>query len=298
MAILEEVLLKRDTVFGEKEIPCYKTDNYGSIPQIVYKYFDLSIPHNLKSLIDNYVWFSNPSAFNDPFDCKIAYAYHLLAENENHCKKYFTAISLEKEPDLTPEQREIVVNINVDKLIKNKGNLDYFREMEKSSVEFESEMRDNIGMLCTCLVNDNILLWSHYTNSHTGICIGLKVDKLLDKYFSENMSAGLVRYGDFPLIMPPIYNSEDINASFEPRFYNKADFWNYELEYRFTELFCNERRKDITNMIDSIYMGYGISNENENIIKENCRKHGEGIKLFKAERAFFTYAIEFKEVTY
>jgi len=300
MAIIGECFLKRETVFGEREIPCYQTDNFDSIPQVVYKYLDLTSLHHKNSVEEDYLWFTDPTFFNDPFDCQVTPDFRLLAEDESLCRKYYEFVSRSKEPNLSGVDRRLAVDQNVNLIISNKSNIDFFKELGKEALSLHLEGIKEWGILCTSMINDNILLWSHYANKHTGICLGLNVNKLLTKYRSnEKMGAGDVRYGDFPLVPPPFGDDEnEINKTFQPFFLAKAPFWNYELEYRFLDYPCSERKKPIGDILVSIYLGCDVSVEDESFIKKLCQNHKNNIKLFKAEKAFFKYGIEFNEIAY
>ena len=113
------------------------------------------------------------------------------------------------------------------------------------------------------------------------------------------MGAAEVKYGDFPIIEPLTnHDNEAINSTFLPFFLSKAPFWNYELEYRFLDYPCLKRKKLMNNSLDSIYMGCNISSENEIWVKDFCKSYGNQIRLYKAEKIYFKYEIEFNEVSY
>jgi hypothetical protein len=122
----------------------------------------------------------------------------------------------------------------------------------------------------------------------------------LTKYRGNGeVGAGDVRYGAYPLILPPFSDDEnEINTTFQPSFLAKAPFWNYELEYRFLEYPCVQRKKSIGDILDSVYMGCNISPIDELFIKEFCSTRNGEIKLYKADKAFFDYGIEFNHVNY
>jgi hypothetical protein len=300
MAITGEGFLKPKTVFGEREIPCYQTDNYGAVPQVVYKYLDLTSLHNKNSVAEDYLWFSDPISFNDPFDCQVTPDFRLLAGDESLCRKYYEFVSRSKEPNLSGAGRKLAVDQNVHRIISNKSNIDFFKELEKEALSLHLEGIKEWGILCTSMINDNILLWSHYANKHTGICLGLNVNKLLTTYRGNGeMGAGDVKYGDYSSVPPPFADDDnEINKTFQPFFLAKAPFWNYELEYRFLEYPCIQRKKSIGDILESVYMGCSISDNDESFIKDFCSSQNRQIKLYKAEKAFFKYRIEFNEVNY
>ncbi len=296
--ILGDSYIKRNTVFGEKEILSYETDDFLSIPQKVYKYVDLTTAYARESLKEDYLWFSDPATFNDPFDCKTWFAYHMLADDEVLCRNYYEFHVAKDYPLLSHDKQQMLISHNVQNMLSNKSNVEFFEDMDRQALDFRLNGLKEFGVLCTCMINDNILLWSHYANKHKGICLGLKTDKLLEKYFENGeMGAGEVHYGEFPLITPVhTENQEVILDLFKPMILSKAPFWNYELEYRFTDYPCLHRKKPIGDILDSVYMGFDISADDESFIKEVCKS--KGVKLYKSKKVFFKYEIEFVEVDY
>ncbi len=297
MAIISEnAFIKRETIFGEREIAAYQTDDFGNIPQIVYKYLDLSLSTHRASVEKTYAWFADPLNFNDPYDCTTSFAFHLLAENEGLCRGFFEAKLKNQYSGITASELEFEVNKNVQFMVSKKGDYEFFKQMDRDAPD-RKKMLSEFGIFCTCMINDNILLWSHYSNKHTGICLGLNAYALLSSF--EDRGSGEVKYQDFPLIPPPEDdNDQAILDTFQPIFFNKAKFWNYELEYRFLQYPCKKRDISISNAIESIYFGINTPYDDEKFIIDLCKVLNKGIKLFKAEPAFFKYELEFIAVDY
>jgi hypothetical protein len=156
MAIEGDSYFVRKTIFGEREILSWQTDDFGSIPQIVYKYLDLTLSHNRDSLTKDYLWFADPTSFNDPFDCRITFDFRLLAEDESLCRKYYEFQSRKKEPTLSDADRILAVDGNVRRIVSNKSNIDFFKELEKEALSLHLEGIKEWGILCTSMINENI----------------------------------------------------------------------------------------------------------------------------------------------
>jgi len=112
----------------------------------IYKYFnfssaDLSADNRIDSFRNNYLWFSKPRFFNDPFDCNM--------EVINYYNDFLN--SMEK---LVANSRDLIV-----------------------------EKTKEFGICCFSKSNDNIHMWSHYADSHKGICIEYESSGF-DDYFS------------------------------------------------------------------------------------------------------------------
>jgi hypothetical protein len=296
--ISSEHYIQRTTILGQRDIPACNTDKFGFIPTTVFKYLDLSQNHNKQSLSENYLWFSDPTSFNDPFDCTTPFAYDLLSEDEVFCQRYYKDFSYTIYPDISESQRREFVEENVKNMLSQKGNKDYFENLYTKSI-FDTHIAaiKEWGVLCTCMINDNILLWSHYAHQHTGICIEINTNTFLESL--DDPGAGEVKYEKYPLIYPPFtHDLSEVNQSFKPIFLNKAPFWNYELEYRFFQYPISERKKNLNNAIKGIYMGMSISDKDRLFTIEICKKSNGLIKLFQAKKIYLKYELEFTEVAY
>lgn len=85
----------------------------------------------------------------------------------------------------------------------------------------------DVGVFCVTPHNDNDLMWAHYANAHTGVCIGFRADR------GPLAGAQRVEYSD----VAPQYNHLDDNPrQFNRVFLTKRRHWEYEDEYRLVSL--------------------------------------------------------------
>ena len=155
----------------------------------------------------------------------------------------------------------------------------HFSCKTKDEIEKKKEwLYDYHGHALCCFTtnNTNMLMWSHYTNNHSGICAKFNCDA--DPIFEK---AQKVEYSNKP---PLIEKSEDYIQSY----FRKTTNWSYEREWRlFILLFGildREKDKDFVNhklnfkpkCLDSIYFGINTTMETKslliNISKKNYRK--------------------------
>ena len=115
----------------------------------IYKY--CTINENLFSLLrEAYIWFSKPTDFNDPFDCKINGVPPSTQDLEELEDSYmYTRIF-----KITPETLSKIM----------------YSELQGKI--------DGYGVSCFSKSNDNILMWSHYSEKHTGICLEFNKDEM------------------------------------------------------------------------------------------------------------------------
>ena len=160
-------------------------------------------------IIKNELWFSKGTEFNDPFDCNI----EVDTDNStDEIRKYITS----KMPVGTPSN-------TIDLLVKtSSSDKERFHRLVNDSVRKILEKR---GIVCFSRVNDNVLLWSHYSDYHKG-CI-LTFDVLENPAFFV-----------FPLNVKyqpdyPDYNHiADSSDPVTPLIRTKSCDWKYEEEVR------------------------------------------------------------------
>lgn len=183
--------------------------------------------HTLRLLECQELWFSFAKDFNDPFDCLFPDFEEVVEEDW---------MKLAESLSVSIEEKRKVLNylksINFDPtVIKEQYGKDNFK---------------SLIVYCLSEIRDNILMWSHYANSHHGICIGFETlmqDNSLwirhnDSDFNHH--AGPYYHNFLPIYKvdykdkyPPPYNFrqgkiDDLFAFFT----TKATDWYYEKERR------------------------------------------------------------------
>jgi len=122
--------------------------------QRLYKY-QPDNAYTIDILRNNELYFSFIKELNDPFDCRVNLVLPTNKEQwEAHIKKH---------------RIEENVARNTIKLLEA---LNY--DTEKIKLLYEKSNFSTITLYCLSEIRDNILMWSHYSNSHKGICIGFE----------------------------------------------------------------------------------------------------------------------------
>lgn len=200
------------------------------------------VPDHLEALLrDNKIWFSRPDAFNDPWDCKPCFASDFAndpAEVEKHVADY--AVITRKRRSDVPEsfiaQRQQEFRANP-------------RLLAKKVVEIYEglwpEIANRYRVYCLGPNPGNLLMWSHYADSHRGICL---------EFTTRNVvmcCATQVEYSStFPIVR--LYSeSEDDNLV---PLLTKADVWSYEHEYRLVAQERGNSTPHDTLMTDGNYL--------------------------------------------
>lgn len=186
------------------------------MPEIVYKFRDWQNVNHRNVLYHNEIYLASPADFNDPFDCRIIPDFSLLDTREKKIK-YLQAI-IPKNPSCNIDQ----ALSNLDEIIKNPENY------EKQYHDFDDK---HLIVFCTCLKWDIIPLWSHYSNFHTGFCVGLSIEKLHSAFTFSKM--GELHYHEYPSIDPMDRSDPNkyIGTSFKKTHFKSTE-WEYEKEFR------------------------------------------------------------------
>ena len=170
-------------------------------PKYLYKYHQLNI-HLMEMLTNAEFYMSKKSDLNDPLDS--TYTISL----ENYLKLYF-----EKYPTLKDDPKYLDLMKSCYKWKIEKGESDWINDID----ELQSKLR------VTCFTEDgnNPLMWSHYANNHTGVCLKFEPSK------DENLEKS---------IFPVSYTDELIEAKersdFQKCLLSKLTTWSIEKEWR------------------------------------------------------------------
>lgn len=163
------------------------------------------------------LWFAPPETFNDPFEAR----FDLYADASREAKERFLSDILAADHPGHPHIARARAREAFD------YGADLFPVVERSIREnLGASARRDPAVLSLCARCDHVLLWSHYADSHRGICLGFRTDRS-DSLFSHALP---VKYRpDFPRVS--LYESTP-----DERFYaaclTKADVWSYEEEWR------------------------------------------------------------------
>ena len=236
--------------------------------------------YTLDILISDRLWAPKPERFNDPFDCDLEYVKdfteedYLAAISQRYGKRdqwpsdiaEQVALDLDADGKFTPEKRD-----QVNKVIQEE-----FIEKNKNS-----------GVICMSEVCDSILMWSHYAQSHTGVCfefIRAEDNDLGDaeicspvtyKWHYPEIDLGLLRY-EKGLVMESAMGTKSLE-------------WAYEKEWRlitdYGDIEC-----PLPGPISRVILGVKIEDWFKSSIETLCKNRN--IPCVKAQKAYRRYKID------
>ncbi len=211
----------------------------------LYKYLS---PERIDVLSSGLIRFTQPALFNDPFEM----SPHISAiASEEEIDKIFDA----KHERQVQEQY-----LKHNRAFRRKNPLESFKKGYTKEVllprikesakgkalahareSLSIAMSQAIGILCLTGKPDNLLMWAHYADSHTGLVIELDVEHpFFKQVFDDPLSpAGLDEdlRKDYGYLKPMVYNDQrpEITISSVKSFDSflvKSTDWKYEEEWR------------------------------------------------------------------
>lgn len=254
-------------------------------PAILYKYRNFHIDpkrnkSHLTDLINGELFFSNPEIFNDPFDCEIPINYKEFIDNPKSLDK-FIADGRTKFPDLFKNESFTTIMQRV----RDANTLTNPAFVKNHTQQMQKDLKNSFGIFSATSKNDNLLMWSHYSSSHSGFCYGFDTKQIVDN-LNVN-SIGKVKYSNkYPIISPLDDGLEQLRL----QLLYKAHDWKYEKEYRILLLNkSNSVFKMPLNYIKSIFLGLNISPaDKENILSYRTShfSHAKFYEMTKSENEF------------
>ena len=158
----------------------------------------------------NTLKFSSPSSFNDPFE------FHDGLVEYDISKKYFKEIIKKRTNDNSRIKRQLAI-FEKDKEDFVKNLIDQFQSLKRET-----------KICCFSATSSSILMWSHYSQCHSGICIQFD-EKILSDTFNKNSLIANVKYARN---LKPLNFSRYKNQAVDHMVLTKSKDWKYEKEKR------------------------------------------------------------------
>lgn len=232
--------------------------NQQKSPKYLYKYFSIN-KYTRSVFVNNEIYFCKPSQFNDPFDSKVCYKF----EGKQITKLHFIRKQLKQLPSCSKKQAK--------QILSDPKN---FIEFERNMQKLWDDSRNQLGVLCLSEKNDNILMWSHYSQQHQGFCLEFN-----PKLGFLQRAHPIVYSQKLPIFNPLHYKeTRQQKLTLAKDLLTKSSDWKYEQEWRVINLpehggpgVHELHEKALTGVI----FGFRMSEENKEQIITWCdiRKH-------------------------
>lgn len=200
--------------------------NHRKIPKILYKFRTWEDPcqeiqYGRRLLTENEVYFASVDQFNDPFDGSLPFRYKREELTSDNIFKKLFEVFAKMHPDKSATE---IHQLCWER--QQSGDFDSDFYWQNFHPYFIQKFRETFGVLSLASMCNNILMWSHYADSHKGYCIGLDSDILFECCRAQ---IGKVHYANkFPFI--PLFD-ESPNGLIGLTV-TKSKKWKYEREVR------------------------------------------------------------------
>lgn len=243
-----------------------------------------------KIILDKALYFSNPGAFNDPWDCRPWLNTEALAESavlDRHINWYIS-ITRKLSPGITEEEIQRTAET-----FRSTPEV-FIERLEQVSHSMEETINERYRLFCLSSNPESELMWAHYSSKHQGICLEFDAGNEL---FGGALKVSYQE--DYPLF--------DLTAEGEDEnlmpLTTKSAAWSYEDEYRLIS-----QEKDAAVPVDTlmsennfielpdgaltaIILGCLVPNSAIPDIGEIIKRSGQPIQLKQASRARAQYKL-------
>ncbi|WP_254619259.1 DUF2971 domain-containing protein [Vibrio metschnikovii] len=253
-----------------------------SIPEKLYKYESVSV-QSLLNLKTQTVYFAPPSGFNDPYDCAIkAQVEEPSTEELEQLKSIFLtkpwpAHVLDKLASTPTEELRPML----------------MRATREANEQVIDKFIENRGVSCFSEVNDELLMWAHYSDKYTGFCLEFATDNEL---FSK---ANKVKYVDeLPKLNAlSTYGINDRSDVLE-LYCTKSTSWKYEREWRCIHNEAGMAYKYPREALTGVYFGPNINPDMIEIICLILQGQNPTVRFWRGKRSEVSFKVEFEEFFY
>lgn len=229
----------------------------------IYKYCSYDVGELIVS--GQVLKFSNPSSFNDPFDCDI----NLLEFDFGECSQEIMD-DMEKIKQDISKTWGTDMSSAIDSIPKAKLE-EIYRNSQINKIQRSS-------ICCFSRIYNSTTMWSHYADNHKGICLVFDpfVKNPFTDFNSDRFTEGTVDYDNYT----PINYLKSKLDGIKKLFLTKSNDWRHEEEFRYIIFedygFFSFKR----DFLKGIIFGLKVKDEDINRFMNICDKKGYTDLLF------------------
>lgn len=223
----------------------------------LYKYRSISgssRERTARIITNNKIFYSSPEQLNDPYDCRFS------------------------------------ISTDGFQVTGGREGLDKLREYAEEYLW--KDTNKDISILCLSARNDIDLMWSHYADSHAGICLELTLPSEVSPY--------KVKYSNARPILH-LAETDDLRA---PRPFKavidtlttKAPSWSYEEEWRCIDTSPKGERDLPPGALTGIIFGSRTPESDKVAVRDWVKTSGQNVTFYEASLAVGAYALDIKKV--
>ena len=267
-----------------------------STPLLLYKYCNIETAE--KILGSTAFTLSSPQRFNDPFDTR----FQMLPPSEEDLRAW-----VDQHTPKPVKRMEM----------RNKARRRFKLHEGKIPPEVQHFI-NKMGISCFSETRGSILMWAHYADSHSGVCLGFNGPGLRKHLFAPIISemqrlniSPMQAVSRFPKAKQrmlrkvdyvdefPVFKIASHDEKQRDVFRKKASFWSYEKEWRIISQFganTDGKQQDFPKeILAEIIFGVKAKPETIKRIRAIADKVGYSPKFIQAKKSATKYEIEFPD---
>lgn len=249
----------------------------------LYRYRHLNGQHRdwtKRIITDAILHFANPKKFNDPFDCKVNYRPSFSEEELKH--QHLDRIK-RCMPLLNRDQRRAKVAQHM-KALNAMGSKEFLRQMNEG---LQNDI-NKIGVLSLSGTYNDILMWSHYADGHTGLCLKFEATKQTP-FFGSAMKVDYLRS------YPDVSFTSTVGEKMDAFLLAKAIDWGYEDEYRIIDHDHGAGDKDFpARLLAGVILGARMDPKDKEEVAQWVHNRGFPTELIEAHVVPGSFSLEFR----
>jgi hypothetical protein len=250
------------------------------LPEQLYRYLaptGARLERARQLIVDSVLYFAPPSAFNDPFDCRIP--PHFDGPEADLRRRW----------ELFGERH----GIPIDERAQHVGRmLQLHRTPEGRSHMLQQyyKLLDTYGLACFATTPTSMLMWSYYGAGHTGLAVRFRTDLRFLQRIEGTWLPLPVAYADE---MPAVSWSDGDRLNFvRSTLGTKAAAWKHEEEWRLVRVGANGPLALPAGMIDGVTLGLRTPPALEALVREWIQQSGRDIELSRIVPAAGTFTLD------
>jgi Protein of unknown function (DUF2971) len=261
-----------------------------NMPKSLYHYKIFDRDHLESLVLRNVIKFKMPKLFNDPWDCRPYFYFPDDPEGRKRNLDWVANAYRKQCPSMPDDQ----IKAKISELAASPQKVE--QEFKKMNENIYEGISKKYRVYCLSEVDDSLLMWSHYGDSHKGICMEFDASKTP---FMPGEIAQKVQYADE---CPKL----DVASNDYSALITKSKIWDYELEWR---LIAEERSESSSKFtikteadylkipcdaLLSITVGAKAEEETKAVVSEIVSKSRKNILIKTAFISENNYRIEIK----
>jgi hypothetical protein len=257
--------------------------------EYLYHYQKYRADRLAELLRQNSIYLSDMKNFNDPWDCRPFFDTRLIddpKEYRAHIKR-FKRLYQKFNPTLSRKSRRA----QTAGLISDRA---FLKQCIANMHQIEEAIQDRYRIYCLTTEPTNLLMWSHYADNHTGICLEYRCQNVV---FGEALKVSYFKeYPSFSLV-------DKNNDAALQLLLSKSKVWEYENEYRLiaqeevaaasreTLLTLGSRLQLGSGMLKSIILGCLMQEAEKKAIVELVKSLNFPVRLRQTKRVKDKYQL-------